>query len=35
MSNLFDIKLLPKEVPVMDLSNSSLFPRAILPLYIF
>ena len=31
----FDKAILPKQVPVMNLSNSTLFPKAILPLYIF
>ena len=31
----FDNTIFPKQVPIMNLSNSTLFPEAILPLYIF
>lgn len=31
----FDKAIFPEQVPVMNLSNSTLFPKAILPLYIF
>ena len=35
MTTPFDKAILPDQVPVMNLSNSTLFPKAILPLYIF
>ena len=35
MTAPFDTAIFPKQVPVMNLSNSTLFPKAILPLYIF
>ena len=35
MTASFDKTILPNRVPVMNLSNSTLFPKAILPLYIF
>lgn len=35
MTAPFDKAIFPKQVPVMNLSNSTLFPKAILPLYIF
>jgi Lon protease-like protein len=35
MTTPFDKAMIPEQVPVMNLSNSTLFPKAILPLYIF
>mgnify|MGYP000021913209 FL=1 len=35
MTTPFDKAFFPDQVPVMNLSNSTLFPKAILPLYIF
>lgn len=35
MTTPFDKAIFPEQVPVMNLSNSTLFPKAILPLYIF
>ena len=35
MTAPLDKAIFPKQVPVMNLSNSTLFPKAILPLYIF
>ena len=35
MTTTFDKGFFPDQVPVMNLNNSTLFPKAILPLYIF
>lgn len=35
MAQAFDTSIIPETVPVMNLSNATLFPQAILPLYIF
>jgi Lon protease-like protein len=35
MTTPFDKTMIPEQVPVMNLSQSTLFPKAILPLYIF
>ena len=35
MANLHNKEIFPKQVPVMNLTDSTLFPQAILPLYIF
>ncbi|MCH1424958.1 MAG: LON peptidase substrate-binding domain-containing protein, partial [Burkholderiales bacterium] len=35
MPQIFDTGIIPESVPVMNLSKATLFPHAILPLYIF